>query len=64
MKKAISLVMGRIAALEDEHGQTTVEYAIILALVIALAVGAFAVLDPSVNTFMGKVGQAISNHLP
>jgi len=54
----------RLEDLKREEGQTTVEYAVIVALVIALAVAAFAVLSPVVQSFMVKVGSAISNQLP
>lgn len=69
MHERISLLMGRVAAstlnaIKRDDGQTTVEYAVILALVIALAVGAFAVLDPAVTDFMSKVGTSITNQLP
>ena len=54
----------RLEDLKREEGQTTVEYAVIVALVIALAVAAFAVLSPVVQSFMVKVGSAITNQLP
>jgi Flp pilus assembly pilin Flp len=54
----------RLEDLKREDGQTTVEYAVIVALVIALAVAAFAVLSPAVQSFMGKVGDAIADQLP
>jgi Flp pilus assembly pilin Flp len=50
--------------LRREDGQTTVEYAIVVALVIAMAVTVFAVLSGSVSTFMTKVGTYISNQVP
>ena len=54
----------RLEDLKRDEGQTTVEYAVIVALVIALAVAAFAVLSPAVQSFMVKVGSAITNQLP
>jgi len=54
----------RLEDLKREEGQTTVEYAIVLALVIAMAVAAFAILSTAVSDFMTKVGQAIANQLP
>ena len=69
MYQRLSVFIGRAFSfrLEDlkrEEGQTTVEYAIVLALVIAMAVAAFAILSTAVSGFMTKVGQAIANQLP
>ena len=69
MYQRLSVFIGRAFSLrlEDlkrEEGQTTVEYAIVLALVIAMAVAAFAILSTAVSDFMTKVGQAIANQLP
>jgi Flp pilus assembly pilin Flp len=65
MFERTSLLVGRIAMfrLEDlkrEEGQTTVEYSVVLVLVIALAVAAFAALTGSMSTFMSAVGDKIS----
>ena len=54
----------RLEGLKREEGQTTVEYAIVLALVIIMAIAAFAVLSSSVQQFMTSVGQTIQNQLP
>jgi Flp pilus assembly pilin Flp len=54
-------------SLEDlrrEDGQTTVEYAIVVALVIAMAVTVFAVLTTSISGFMTSVGNYISSKVP
>ena len=69
MYERFSLLLGRVytLSLEDlkrDEGQTTVEYAVVLALVIAMAVAAFLVLKTQVTSFMSKVGSAISNQLP
>jgi Flp pilus assembly pilin Flp len=61
--KGMAFVIGRVAALKDEEGQTTVEYAVVLALVIALAIAAFTVLGGSINGVMTKIGDAISNQI-
>ena len=50
--------------LRREDGQTTVEYAIVVALVIAMAVTVFGVLTGSVSTFMTSVGTYISSQVP
>jgi Flp pilus assembly pilin Flp len=47
-----------------EDGQTTVEYAIVVALVIAMAVTVFAVLSGSFGGFLTNAGNYISNQLP
>lgn len=67
MIERLSILMGRVAtlSLEDlkrEDGQTTVEYAVVATLVIAMAILAFAALKTSVVTFMtdiaGQLGSA------
>ena len=69
MLDRLSLLLGRAYALrlEDlrrEDGQTTVEYAIVVALVVAMAVAVFATLSGAVSTFMTNVGNFISNQIP
>ncbi len=68
MVARLSILVGRLQArLEDlkrEDGQTTVEYAVVVALVIGLAVAAFGFLGPSINTFMSGVGTKIASYLP
>jgi len=56
----LSILIGRIQSfrLEDlkgDEGQTTVEYAVVLVLVIAMAIAAFAALSDGVSTFMGTI---------
>jgi Flp pilus assembly pilin Flp len=65
MLDRFSILIGRIAAfsLEDlkrEDGQTTVEYAVVLVLVIAMAIAAFAALTSGVSSFMTSIGNQIS----
>jgi Flp pilus assembly pilin Flp len=60
-----SILIGRIAtvSLEDlkrEEGQTTVEYAVVLVLVIAMAIAAFGFLTTAVSDFMKSIGTQIS----
>jgi Flp pilus assembly pilin Flp len=50
--------------LRTEDGQTTVEYAVVLALVILLAVGAFQVLSGSITDYMNTVGTQIKGLVP
>jgi Flp pilus assembly pilin Flp len=65
MLDRFSVLIGRVAAvsLEDlkrEEGQTTVEYAVVLVLVIALAIAAFATLSTAVGTFMSSISGLLS----
>lgn len=66
MIERLSILIGRVATLrlEDlkrEEGQTTVEYAVVLVLVIAMAVAAFAALNGSITTFMSAIGTKLSS---
>jgi Flp pilus assembly pilin Flp len=54
----------RLQDIKREEGQTTVEYAIIVALVIVMAIAAFAVLQTQVTSFMSKIGSKISAVIP
>jgi Flp pilus assembly pilin Flp len=65
MLDRFSILIGRIAAvsLEDlkrDEGQTTVEYAVVATLVIAMAIAAFALLNTAVGTFMTSIGTQLS----
>jgi Flp pilus assembly pilin Flp len=66
MLDRFSILIGRIAtlSLEDlrrEEGQTTIEYAVVATLVIAMAVAAFALLNKAVGTFMTSIGDQLSS---
>jgi Flp pilus assembly pilin Flp len=45
----------------SDSGQTTVEYAAVLGLVIALAIVAFATLEPIVLTFFTTIGGQLAS---
>jgi Flp pilus assembly pilin Flp len=65
----LSVLVGRIAtlSLEDlkgEDGQTTVEYAVVLVLVILLATAVFTVLEGSVSNAMSAIGTKITDLIP
>jgi Flp pilus assembly pilin Flp len=65
MLERFSILFGRIATvgLEDlkrEEGQTTVEYAVVIVLVIGMAIAAFALLTTAVGTFMTSVSGLLS----
>ena len=65
MLDRFSILISRIAtvSLEDlkrEEGQTTVEYAVVITLVIAMAILAFAALSTAVQDFMGTIATQLS----
>lgn len=65
----LSIFIGRIftMSLEDlksDEGQTTVEYAVVLVLVIAMAIAAFTVLSGGVSAAMGTIQNAIETAVP
>jgi Flp pilus assembly pilin Flp len=47
----------------DERGLTTVEYTIVLCLIAALCVGAWATLGGDLNTYVGRANIALRDHL-
>ena len=61
----LSILIGRIftMSLEDlkrDEGQTTVEYAVVLVLVIAMAIAAFGFLSSGVQSAMTSIANAIT----
>jgi Flp pilus assembly pilin Flp len=69
MLDRLSVLIGRVATLrlEDlkrEDGQTTVEYAVVLVLVILLATAVFAALNTSVSGAMANIGSKITDLTP
>jgi hypothetical protein len=52
------------ADLKGDAGQTTPEWAIVVAFVLALAVAAFAMLGPIITSVMQALGDAIIDALP
>ena len=69
MLDRLSVLIGRVAtlSLEDlkrQDGQTTVEYAVVLVLVILLATAVFTALKGSVVTAMGAIGDKITSLIP
>jgi Flp pilus assembly pilin Flp len=45
----------------DERGQGTAEYGLILILIVAAAVAAFAIFGPQLSALFTRVGSAISS---
>ena len=69
MLDRLSVLIGRVStlSLEDlkrEDGQTTVEYAVVLVLVILLATAVFAALSTSVSGAMSAIGAKITALIP
>jgi Flp pilus assembly pilin Flp len=69
MLDRLSVLIGRVATLrlEDlkrEDGQTTVEYAVVLVLVILLATAVFAALGTAVSGAMTQIGAKITSLIP
>ena len=50
--------------LKSDEGQTTVEYAVVLVLVVVMAIGVFAVLSGGLTTVMNDITTKISSILP
>jgi Flp pilus assembly pilin Flp len=46
--------------LKSDEGQTTVEYAVVLVLVVVMAIGVFAVLSGGVTTVMNAITTKLS----
>lgn len=66
MIERLSLLIGRVATLsladlKREHGQTTVEYAVVVTLVIVMAGIAFGVLDGAVQGFIKDLSTYLTN---
>ena len=69
MLERISLLLTRVAALgpndlEAEDGQTTVEYAVVLVLVVIMAIAVFATLQTGVSGVMTSITNQITSLIP
>ena len=69
MIERISLLLGRVAgfSLDDlnrEDGQTTVEYAVVLVLVVIMAIAVFATLSSGVSGVMTSITNKITSLIP
>jgi Flp pilus assembly pilin Flp len=48
-------MFSRLEIWRSEEGQTTVEYAVVLVLVIAMAISCFVLLQPAIDGVVGVV---------
>ena len=58
---ASRLVCGMIRFLKNEDGPTAVEYAVMLALIIVVCIGAVTTLGSNSSTTFTSVGNALSS---
>jgi Flp pilus assembly pilin Flp len=54
----------RLDELKSDEGQTTVEYAVVLVLVVVMAIGVFAVLSGGVTQVMNDITNQIKTLIP
>jgi Flp pilus assembly pilin Flp len=54
----------RLDDLKNDEGQTTVEYAVVLVLVVVMAIAVFAVLQGGLTTVMQTITSKISGIIP
>jgi Flp pilus assembly pilin Flp len=59
--RAIQALTLRLENLTRDEGQTTVEYAVVVVLVVLLAVAAFALLHGAIITFMQTLVTDLGN---
>jgi Flp pilus assembly pilin Flp len=69
MIERFSLLLGHIATLSQadakaEDGQTTVEYAVVLVLVVIMAIAVFATLQGGVSSVMTSITNQITSLIP
>ena len=54
----------RLDDLKSDEGQTTVEYAVVLVLVVVMAIAVFAVLQGGLTTVMNTITSKITAIIP
>ena len=54
----------RLDDLKSDEGQTTVEYAVVLVLVVVMAIAVFAVLQGGLTTVMTTITNKITGIIP
>lgn len=69
MVEKFSHVLGRVATLslddlKSDEGQTTVEYAVVLVLVVLMAIAVFSILGGGVGSVMTTITNQIKDLVP
>jgi Flp pilus assembly pilin Flp len=69
MVERFSLLLSRVytislADLKNDEGQTTVEYAVVLVLVVVMAIAVFAVLSGGLTTVMNTITSKLTSLIP
>ena len=55
----VDFLLSRFAAIESDEGQGLAEYALILALIAIVAIGALFFLGGEISEILSKIGSAI-----
>ena len=55
----VDFLLSRYAAIESDEGQGLAEYALILALIAILAIGALFFLGEQISSILSTIGEAI-----
>jgi len=64
MLKRFSHLLDRLYEIKSDEGQTTVEYAVVLVLVVVMAIAVFAVLQGGVSGVMTDITNKLTALLP
>lgn len=64
MSERFSRLLERIYELKSDEGQTTVEYAVVLVLVVVMAIAVFVVLQGGVSDVMTSITDKITTLIP
>ena len=64
MLERFSHLLDKVYELKSDEGQTTVEYAVVLVLVVVMAIAVFAVLQGGVSSVMTSITDKITALIP
>jgi Flp pilus assembly pilin Flp len=64
MLERFSHLLDKVYELKSDEGQTTVEYAVVLVLVVVMAIAVFAVLQGGVGSVMTDITSKITALIP
>jgi Flp pilus assembly pilin Flp len=64
MFERLSYLVNRVYELKNDEGQTTVEYAVVLVLVVVMAIAVFAVLQGGVAGVMTDITNKLTSLVP